>query len=862
MLLKLIDKLPPYDRFKATGLIRALRRFIDRLPITTTDSTHPLAQLVDGLQEILDREPHIERHECRVSQDFAWLLVPSIHAVERLVSARDGVAMQSKALAIMLNGPAAREWRGEHFDGYKDNMRELVPQWPELNDTLFWRTVRAERNRLESEGKRLDRVLQVEWHDRYWSFVTDSFARVLDWVNTRGLEDDRLVALSLALRLYAEAETPAEWLDQLHSAVAGDAVLVARLDEWLNPTLSEEGIKWQQRRLERDQKRQQELQRREKSTSEWIARLKANPDVIRNPPELEPGQFSNGQYWLYRKIVDSGLRTTRTEGANWQSLIDQFGKDVAHAYRDAAVAHWRHYNPALPSEGANTNSVEVSLHFAMAGLDIEAREVATFPAHLKESELRHALRYITWELNGFPAWLETMYRTHPKAVMKAIQTELFWELDNATPDQTTHKVLHDLAYFAPWLHSSLVPSLLAWLRAQDLRNLNLLRYSLNILKSGGVDPVELGLLAQAKVANQHTGDHRPLWYSIWVDAGPDTGVPAVSDWLAGLNPDKSKHAAQTFVTALMGNRHSDESGPHLGHFRSPKHLKSLYLLVHKYVRVNEDIDRAEGGAFTPELRDHAQHARYWLFQLLADMPGKATYTAIKHLMDEHPEKGYRPRMADCAYKRAEQDRVLEPWTAKQVYEFGSKLTRTPSTNRQLFDLTVDRLTDLKDWLERGDDSPYVTWKRAQSENEMRILISGWLNRHWGNPYTVAQEPELANSQRMDISLQSQKVKFPVPIELKLLDKRWTGPKLCERMRNQLAGDYMRDGTERCGLMLLVWKGSQSGRRWQISGKRVGVSGVGDALKNHWDNISCDFPNISALEVIVIDLTVRAIKSDK
>ena len=127
----------------------------------------------------------------------------------------------------------------------------------------------------------------------------------------------------------------------------------------------------------------------------------------------------------------------------------------------------------------------------------------------------------------------------------------------------------------------------------------------------------------------------------------------------------------------------------------------------------------------------------------------------------------------------------------------------------VFDLTVDRLTDLKNWLERGDDSPYVTWQKAQSENEMRVLIAGWLNQRWGNPYTVAQEPELANSRRMDIWLQSQNVKFPVPIELKLLDKDWTGPKLCERMRNQLVGDYMRGGTERCGLMLLVWKGSQS-----------------------------------------------------
>ena len=94
------------------------------------------------------------------------------------------------------------------------------------------------------------------------------------------------------------------------------------------------------------------------------------------------------------------------------------------------------------------------------------------------------------------------------------------------------------------------------------------------------------------------------------------------------------------------------------------------------------------------------------------------------------------------------------------------------------------------------------------------------------------------------------------------------PELCERLRNQLAGDYLRDGTERCGLMLLVWQGYKLGkgpklaRRWQIGGRRVGVSGLRDALKDYWASISNRSPNVAALEVVVIDLTLRAVKSDQ
>ena len=862
MLLKSIDKLPPYDRFKSTGLRQALHRFIDRLPIPDADSVHPVAKLVRGLQTFLARTPHIERHACRVSEDFAWLLAPSTHAVERLVSARADAATQNEALAIMLNSPAAREWRGEHFDDYKDKLRELVPAWPILNDTLFWLRVQAERTRLERAGKRLNRALQVEWLDRYWSFGPERFPRVLDWLNARKLEDDRLVALSLALRIYSEAQKPTEWLDQLRAAVTGDPVLLARLEEWLNPTLSEQEREWHQRSRERKQKQQQKVRQREQFRSDWIARLKAHPDLIRNPPGLQPGQFSDDQFWLLREVEGSDLRTNRSQGANWKALIDDFGMDVARAYRDTAMIHWRRYEPGLRSEGAETSSIPFSLIFAIAGLEIEAQETDEFPANLRASEIRHALRYISWELNGFPAWLETMYRAYPQSVTAAIQTELFWELANAKPDQTTHKILQDVAFHAPWLHRPLVEPLLTWVRTHDLPSQNVLHYCLRVLKSGGVDPAELAFLAKAQVASQQSGEHLPHWYAIWVDAHPDAGVIAVADWLAGLGPEESSHAAQIFITSLMGNRHGDESGPNIGHFQTARHLKSLYLLMHNHIRANEAIDRAGGGMYSPELRDHAQDARNWLFKLLSEIPGKETYIALTELIQEHPEPDYRQWMAKRARNRAEQDGDLEPWTAKQVSEFGSTLTRTPTTHRQLFDLTVDRLIDLKNWLERGDDSLYVIWQQARRENEMRILVASWLNQRSGTAYTIAQEPELANRQRMDIWLQNQNVRFPVPIELKLLDKHWTGPKLCERMLNQLAGDYMRDGTERCGVMLLIWQENSTRHHWQIHGKCVGLSGLRDALMDYWASTSDRFPNISAVRVIVIDLTIRAIKSDQ
>ena len=107
------------------------------------------------------------------------------------------------------------------------------------------------------------------------------------------------------------------------------------------------------------------------------------------------------------------------------------------------------------------------------------------------------------------------------------------------------------------------------------------------------------------------------------------------------------------------------------------------LIGHHYIRANEDINRAVGVVHSRGLRDDAQDARNRLLALLLEIPGKASYTAIKQLIDEHPDPNRRPWMVKHAYKRAEQDGDLEPWRAEQVHNFNELQTLKPATHRQL-----------------------------------------------------------------------------------------------------------------------------------------------------------------------------------
>lgn len=858
LLLASIDKLEPYEKYKTTGLSQALHKFIDRLPISGRSVSESLLAIVRGLNIFLDKEPYIERRECKVSKEFIWLLGPASHAVERLVSARSEKALSSEVLSVMLKVPMARSWRGDDFNEYKNRLHEIVPIWQELNDALFWRSVDEARSRLEAEkSERLIDVWRVCLMDHYWKFERDRFFDVLGFIEACDLLDDKLVAQSLAHDIFMRADKPDDWMHELKKAASGNSDLEERLGSLLNPTKSQAILDRDEDDARREDEWKREKNERDKNRLEWIEYLKETPDVVRHPPELHPGDLSHDQLELLYEIEDCGIRLSRMGGANWKVLIKEFGENVAQAYRDAAISQWRNFTPGLRSEGRDT-PISYALIFAMAGLEIESSEVDSFPLNLTEAGVRHALRYVVWELNGFPKWFEQIHRVYPGLVLDVILPELYWEFVHTKEDKSMHYILHDLVYHAPWLHKQLVSSITAWIEKNEILNSDVLHYCIHILHSGGIDSKTISKLAQEKIANSVAKEHLAVWFALWVSASAEDAIPVLEKWLENLSEVDASQEAQLFITKLMGGRFTGAVAVH-GDFRNVKHLKKLYVLMHRHIRVENDIDRIDGRVYSPGLRDDAQDCRSSLFNLLSEIPGKEAYIALLELANELPDIQYKSWMQKRAYRRAEEDADLEPWSAQRVREYDQYQTSTPTSHRQLFDLTVNRLIDLKAWLERGNDSPYKTWQRAEGETETRNLVAGCLNGQSVGRYTCAQENELPNRQRPDIWVQNPRVPSPVPIELKLLEK-WSGPDLCERLRNQLAGDYLREATAGCGVMLLIWQGKSTQSSWQIDGQPVSLAELENALKSYWRKVANNFPNVVAIEVILIDLTVRELKS--
>jgi hypothetical protein len=270
-------------------------------------------------------------------------------------------------------------------------------------------------------------------------------------------------------------------------------------------------------------------------------------------------------------------------------------------------------------------------------------------------------------LNGFHGWFEPLYRVFPEIGRQAVTTELAWELEHTVAEQSLSCILHDIVYHAPWLHGEIAPFILDWLRTHDLQNPISLNYCLNILASGNTDSKNLAVLAAEKSKGAMPVEQRPRWFALWVDADSGTAIPALEAYFAGLSPDDASASAQQFIVGLLGDRRG--AGTRVGAYRNASDLKALYILMHRYIRIAEDIDRIGKGVYSPNLRDNAQDARNTLFNMLVEVPGIETYAAVKALEAEHPEPAYRRWMAVKARQRATEDADEPFWSTEQVREF-------------------------------------------------------------------------------------------------------------------------------------------------------------------------------------------------
>ncbi|NMG42885.1 hypothetical protein GPA22_03930 [Aromatoleum toluvorans] len=846
-LLEALARTPAKEQYEVDDLLGALSQLIADWPLPVPP------RLITGFHTLLETPPVIERRHCEISKRYSWLTQAAAQSVLRLIEARDPSALERASLSILRKLPLA-EAHGEHeFRDIKGDLSKHIGEWRELNYALFWQdAVETRVGQDVSKGERLTHYWQVGTFGHFWRFGADSFDPICQDIASRTLLDDRLVALTLAFAIYRENGRPAIWRRRLRHLASSEPELKSALDGLFRPQ-TKDLQRWRQQEARWKKRAAREAARQEANKREWKEYLDANVKALRDPGK--PGVVTNAQYYLHDRMRDAAERSDKWSDGRWRSLIPEFGEPIARAFRDGAVRFWRDHRPQLLSEGAQANTTPFSVIFGLAGLAIEAREADGWPKGLLKAEVEVATRYALRELNGFPSWLPSLYVVYPETVIDLVINEIDHELATEDPERESHYVLYDASWSGDWMWDRLAPLVLARLRKPP-KSIGNLRYMLNIVQGSSLDDSTIAKLAAQKAKATKNLAAAPMWFAMWAGVDPAVAIPALAARLAEIEEDGNKTLfAMRFITALVGGRRESRSARQA--YRTVEHMKTLYLLMHDYVRKKDDIDRAGTGVFSPGLRDDAQDARNALFSFIRETPGKEAFLALTEMSRIHPAETDRPWLAFHAKEKAALEADLSAWSPRQVRDFHDRLERTPANHRDLWYLAVDRLLDLKHDLEEGDASIASILKPVDREVEIRKYIGNWCRERSGGRYVIPQEEELADAKRPDLRFHGVGFDGPVPAELKLADK-WTGPHLFERLEIQLCGDYLRDRRSSRGIFGLVYHGTKPS--WDLpNGKRAeSFDALIEALQDHWAILAPQFPAVEDIRVIGIDLTKRGV----
>jgi len=657
-------------KFSTDGLSYSLVRFAEKLDLPF------VFELIKKVNLFLSKEPVIEKRNCEISKRFGWLVNCGGRAVEKLLLVRHSDALNSESISILSKIPSFKNY--EHFESRSltSDISELAKDWPDLNFALFWKGIEETRKYVSCDrADRLTYYGQAYQLRGYWTFGSDDFDRVKNEIVSRSFLDDKLVALSLAFQIYVDNDRPPKWRDQLKKIVQGEVELEERLSNMLRPPAqSAQQKKWKQQEYRWRKEDENRKKKRKKFHADWLDWLNKNVDTLKDSKlltsALSKGSVLNAQQYLLDRMRKANDNSNKWTEGNWRDLIGGFGLPIAESFRDGLLLSWRLYKPHLRSEKDDQDGTPHAVIIGLSGLKIESTEVENWPCHLSEKEVELACRYAFQELNGFPDWFAWLCDAFPDLVNKYVLKEIDWELKTAQEGQEKHYVLDKISWGDEAAWDSSAPKLINLLEVEP-SSTKYLGYLLKIIQGSKViSDEEITRIASKKCNEIKNLNHVAHWFAAWIGVEPDVAIKKFSKYLKTIksNPEAVQLAMQVIVN-LTGDRMTGAYARKA--YQSPKHLKNLYLLIHKYIKVEEDIDRVGKGAYSPELRDNAQDARNGIFNILTNIQGKEAYLALVELAKTHPRKTSRSWMMHSARERAEKDTNIKIWNYLDIQKFVS-----------------------------------------------------------------------------------------------------------------------------------------------------------------------------------------------
>ncbi|WP_089416016.1 NACHT domain-containing protein [Vitreoscilla filiformis] len=573
---------------------------------------------------------------------------------------------------------------------------------------------------------------------------------------------------------------------------------------------------------------------------------------------VRDGSNTHALAWIARWLTQTN-HNSRYGECDFSAFEQAAGQPLAAAARMGLSTIWRHRAPEF--EETKTSSTYYSTIAGLQGLHLEFGDGTSLPA-LSVAEVRQALSYAQFEINGYPKWFWPVVRAHQTTALDALRHVL--EAADAGPvsaDKADALIRH-LSDAPPVVQRGLIAT--AWnyatssaVRVEAHALESALRFAVGNV--GGIDqdtfeaeawsrmfiafkdalpdtaPLSQPQTPEEQAARSELKSHRRelarlrsngvVWGLFWLQHYPDSFIAKWEHWRA-----TALRAADEFMFDLAAYVGQDRQA----YLRTIaqrgrdglKTLAALYKWMMAVVQEKDDLTHEDGRVYYLGARDHAQRLRDSLLPAISSAKSQAAYEVLNELREK--ATGTRVKYIRLLqFQMREEESFVLPFKQQDYSRFERDFA-PPVTDFVAFAQAIHNdLLAVKRSIEEGDFSLRRFFNRVAMqhiktdsdglalEEDFQALLGSELNHASSGRYGVTLEPILPEGTRRDVLCQLGEMR--ATIELKM-SARWTGTDYFIALDEQLKGQYMQAANSKIGFFVVVL---QRERQWDApTGERV------------------------------------------
>ncbi|AOL06246.1 hypothetical protein WI95_19840 [Burkholderia contaminans] len=613
---------------------------------------------------------------------------------------------------------------------------------------------------------------------------------------------------------------------------------------------------------------QKSVTRPQKAKQEKLELGKQSKDALSiEIGSVRDGSNTNALAWIANWLCRTN-HDARYGECDFSAFEKAAGVDLANAARAGLSAIWRTRAPEFQEHERNTTYyVTVA---GLQGLHLDLGDGAKLPV-LSTAEVKRALSYGRFEINGYPKWFWSVVRAN-----EAVALEEFHEvLAKADAGAVSADQADALIRHLPDAPSAVQRGLsgAAWTFATSSANVD--SYALtaaltcavvegadldqgafegeawshmsvafrdplpthgSLASPGDTDEQKVRSDLEARIsAMTRLRSNAVVWGLFWLFHYSATFSARWDSWRAA-----EQRAAEEFIFDLAAYVGQDQrsrlSGLTERGMDGLRALAALYEWVVTVVREPDDIVHEDGRVFHVGARDHAQRLRDSLLPVISSAKSQAAYVVLDDLREK--TSGARAKyIRQLQFQMREEEAYVVPVTQQNYAKFERDFA-PPSIGFTAFAQAVhnDLLAVQRD-IEHGEFSlrrmfNLVVMKHIKTETEglaleedFQALLGSELNHASGGRYVVTLEPILPAATRRDVLCQVGELRATV--ELKM-SERWTVADYLVALDEQLKGQYMQTPNSKIGFFVVVL---QRRRTWNNpAGGKLDFDGLIALLK--------------------------------